>query len=117
MITNRGIDKVNIGDFLNKVTILKPEQGKTKRGAIEQSWTPLAQVYGKVAITHASEVMVDQNIVNPDRVTFTTYLRSDVTSECRMDVDGVLYGINSVERMQMQPIMVVYGEKLTERNG
>lgn len=115
MITNRGIDKVNIGDFLNKVTILQPQLSKSGRGAIEQTWQPLAQVYGKVTITHAAETIIDQNIVNPDRVTFATYLRSDVTTECRMEIDGKLYGISSVERMQMQPIMVINGEKLTER--
>lgn len=115
MITNRGIDKVNIGDFLNKVTILQPQQSKSNRGAIKQTWEVLAQVYGKVTISHAAETIVDQNIVNPDRVTFATYLRSDVTTECRMEIDGKLYGISSVERMQMQPVMVINGEKLTER--
>ena len=117
MITNRGIDKVNIGDFLNKVTLLQPTQSKTARGAIQQTWQPIAQVYGKVTFNHAAEVMVDQNIVNPDRAEFTTYLRSDVTPECRMEINGQLYGIDSVERMQLQPIMVVKGTKLTERNG
>lgn len=114
---NTGIDKVNIGEFINKVAIMRPVQTKTKRGAIQQEWQMVAQVYGKVVITPVSEVMVDSNIINPDRVEFITWLRKDVTSECRMEIDGNLYNINSVERMRMQPLMVCRGQKMTERNG
>ena len=115
MIINRGIDKVNIGDFVQKVTVLKPEQTRNERGAIVQNWLESAQVYGKLVITPVDEVMIDQNIVNPDKLEFTTYIRDDITSECRLQVEGILYGISSTVRLLNQPLMVIRGEKITER--
>lgn len=115
MIVNRGIDKVNLGDFVQKVTILKPQQSRNRRGAIEQKWVPLAVVYGKLVVSPADEMMLDQNIVNQDRVELTTYTREDVGSECRMSIDGVLYSVTSSVRLLNQPLMVVKGEKITER--
>lgn len=115
MIVNRGIDKVNIGDFIQKVTVLKPEQTRNERGAIVQNWLELTQVYGKLVVTPVDEVMIDQNIVNPDKLEFTTYIRDDITSECRLQVEGILYGISSTVRLLNQPLMVIRGEKITER--
>lgn len=115
MIVNRGIDKVNIGDFVQKVTILKPRQTRNKRGAIEQDWAELATVYGKLVVTPADEMMLDQNIINQDRVELITYTRSDVTSECRLKIEDTLYNITSTVRLLNQPLMVIKGEKMTER--
>lgn len=115
MIINRGIDRVNIGDFVQKVTILKPQQSRNERGAIENSWVEIAVVYGKLSITPVDEVMVDQNIVNPDRVEFITYARENITSECRMQIEGIFYSISSTVRLLNQPLMVIRGEKMTER--
>lgn len=111
---NTGIDKVNLGDFVNKVTILRPVTRRSERGAIQQTWERLADVYGKLVITGVDETMVEQNIVNPDRVELTTYVNSSVSSECRMVIDGQLYNITSVVKALNQPIMVVRGQKITE---
>lgn len=115
MIIHRGIDKVNIGDFVQKVTVLKPLQKRNSRGAMEQQWEEVAKLYGKLVLNPAEEMMVDQNIVNQDRFEFTTYVRCDITSEYRLKIEGVLYGITSVSRLQNQPLMVIKGEKITER--
>lgn len=115
MIVNRGIDRVNVGDFVNKVAFLKPTVTRNKRGAITQDWEVAREVFGKLTITPASEEMVNQNIINPDNIEFTTYVLSDVTSECRMRIEGRLYAIVSVNRLLNQPLMVVRGEKITER--
>lgn len=115
MMIHRGIDRISLGDFVQKVVILKPQQTRNGRGAIEQTWVELATVYGKLTVTPADEVMVDQNIVNQDRFEFTTYVRCDITSEYRLKIEGILYGITSVSRLQNQPLMVIKGEKITER--
>ena len=109
-----GIDKVNIGEFVNKVAILRPVTKRTERGAIQQTWEKLSDVYGKLVINGADETMVDQNIVNPDKAELTTYVNPYVTSECRMIIDGQPYNITSVVKAINQPIMVVRGQKITE---
>lgn len=111
---NTGIDKVNIGEFVNKVTILRPVTKRTERGAIQQTWEKLSDVYGKLVINGADETMVDQNIVNPDRAELTTYVNSGITSECRMIIDNQHYNITSVVKAINQPIMVVRGQRITE---
>lgn len=115
MMIHRGIDRINLGDFVQKVVILKPQQTRNGRGAIEQTWVELATVYGKLTVTPADEIMVDQNIVNQDRVELITYTRGDVTPECRLQIDGVLYSVTSAVRLQNQPLMTLRGEKITER--
>ena len=115
MIVNRGIDRVNVGDFVNKVAFLKPTVTRNKRGAITQDWEVAKKVFGKLTITPAPEVMVNQNLFNPDNIEFTTYIITDVTSEYRMRIEGQLYAIVSVNRLLNQPLMVVRGEKITER--
>ena len=115
MIINRGIDRVNIGDFVNKVTFLKPTHTRNKRGALTQQWEEASVVYGKLTIVPAAEQMVDSNIVNPDSVEFTTYVRSEITPEYRMKIEGQLYTILFVQRLLNQPLMVIKGEKITER--
>lgn len=111
---NTGIDKVNIGEFVNKVTIMRPVTQRSERGAIQQIWEKLADVYGKLVINGADETMIDQNIVNPDRAELTTYINSGITSECRMIIDNQPYNITSVVKAINQPIMVVRGQKITE---
>lgn len=115
MITNRGIDKINIGDFVQKVILLKPIQFRNSRGALEYQWSEMAQMYGKLNITPADEMLLDQNIVNQDRIEYTTYVKNEVTAEYRLKIDGVLYSITSVTRLLNQPLMVIKGEKITER--
>lgn len=115
MIVNRGIDKVNLGDFVQKVTILKPEQRRNKRGATEQHWVKVGDVFGKLVISAVDESMLDQNIVNQDRIELTTYVKNDMTSEYRLMIDGILYAVVSVAKLLNQPLMVIKGEKLTER--
>ena len=115
MIVNRGIDKVNIGDFVQKVVVLYPKQTRNSRGAITQEWEEKCPIYGKLTIVSADETMLDQNIVNQDRCEYTTYVRTDITPECRLKIDGVLYSITSVARLLNQPLMVIKGEKITER--
>ena len=115
MIVNRGIDKVNIGDFVQKVVLLKPVQSRNSRGAITQQWTEAAQLYGKLVVSPVDEAMLDQNIVNQDRIEYTTYVRADITSEYRLKIEDVLYSIISVSRLLNQPLMVIKGEKITER--
>lgn len=115
MIVNRGIDKVNVGDFVNKVTFLQPLVSRNERGAIEYQWQDADTVYGKLSVMPAAETMIDQNVVNPDTVEFTTYVRDAITSECRMRIEGQLYAIHYVQRLLNQPLMVVRGEKITER--
>ena len=115
MIVNRGIDKVNVGDFVQKAIILKPEQTRNERGATEQQWEEVAVVYGKLVINVADEAMLDQNIVNQDRIELTTYVKSDVSSEYRLKIEDTLYAITSVSRLLNQPLMVIKAEKLTER--
>lgn len=115
MITNRGIDKINIGDFVQKVILLKPIQSRNSRGALEYQWSEVAQMYGKLNITPADEMLLDQNIVNQDRIEYTTYFKNEVTAEYRLKIDGVLYSITSVTRLLNQPLMVIKGEKITER--
>lgn len=111
---NTGIDKVNIGEFVNKVTILRPVNERTERGALKQTWEKLSDVYGKLVINGVDETMVDQNIVNPDKAELTTYVNPNVTSECRMVIEGQPYNITSVVKAINQPIMVVRGQKITE---
>ena len=115
MIVNRGIDRVNIGDFVQKATILKPQITRNKRGASQQTWEPVADVYGKLVINVADEAMLDQNIINQDRIEFTTYVRGEVSAEYRLEIEGILYGVTSVARLLNQPLMVVRAERIAER--
>lgn len=115
MIINKGIDRVNVGDFVQKVTVLKPQQSRNDRGAIEQQWIEVAELFGKLVISPVDETMVDQNLVNPDRMEFTTYVMNDITSEYRVMVEDTLYCITSVFKLSNQPLMVIRGEKITER--
>lgn len=115
MIVNRGIDKINIGDFVQKAVILKPLQSRNSRGAIEQQWLEVAEVFGKLVIAPADEMLVDQNLVNMDRIEYTSYVMDDVNSEYRLKIEDTLYSITSVARLLNQPLMVIKGEKITER--
>lgn len=115
MIIHKGIDRVNLGDFVQKVILMKPQQSRNSRGAIEQRWIKQPKIYGKLTINTADEMLVDGNVVNMDRIEFTTYLRSDVTAEYRVEIEGVVYAITSVARLPNQPVMVIKGEKIAER--
>ena len=115
MIVNRGIDKINLGDFVQKAVLLEPQQSRNSRGAINNEWIEQCPIFGKLTINAVDEAMLDQNIVNQDRIEFVTYVRGDVTSEYRLQIENILYGITSVTRLLNQPLMVIKAEKISER--
>lgn len=111
---NAGIDRVSLGSLTTKIALYAPRQQKNAKGAIENSYEKVADVYANVVEVPQMEGAVDSNLVALNMIDVKMYIVKDLTTRWRVEYDGQMYNILSKSQAERQPIMVLRAERIME---
>lgn len=111
---NAGIDRVSLGSFTTKITLYKPLQQKNAKGAIENSYDKVSDVYANVVEMAQTETSIDSNLIALNQIEVKMYIVKELTTRWRVEYDGQMYNILSKSLADRQPIMTVRAERIMQ---
>lgn len=111
---NFGINKISIGSFTNKLTLFKNVQRKNERGAVENEYVFVREIFAKVVEIAGSEQDVDNNLIALNSIEITTYVMPELSTSWRIGYNGKLYDVVSKNTVESQPLMVVRAMQMME---
>lgn len=111
---NAGINRVSLGSLTTKITLYAPVQTKNAKGAVENSYQKMADVYANVVEVPQTESGVDSNLVALNQIDIKMYIVKELTTRWRVEYDGQMYNVLSKAQAERQPIMTLRAERIME---
>ena len=111
---NAGFTTVQIGNFTSKIALYKPVQIKNERGAVENDYQKIKEVYASVEQKPSSDATVDNNMSTVNNIEVKLYIERELTAAWRIEYNGQMYNITSFNKLDRQPAMIVQATQLLE---
>lgn len=111
---NAGINTVSLGTMTTKIGLYRQTQTKNERGAIENTYEKVCEVYANVVENAQPEAVMDSNIIALNTIEVKIYIVRELTTRWRIEYEGKMYNILSKTNAPRQPIIILKAEQVME---